>query len=169
MDDAVTGELVELADGDRLLTENDKRLIAKGKEPIGGAALLREDGNDPKTLWQARAKIAELHLLKRQAKAIAELEGFVDAHREQASLLYGGKLAIIMGMMDEMAVKDADGETVGFDTSLLDDKRLNVLYKFLDQFEKRAFGNTTQRTEHSGSVDIRHLIAQASQGISAGD
>lgn len=167
MDDVLQGELLE--PGDRLLDDHDLELIAAGREPKGGAALLAEGENHPRTLFDARQKIAELHILKKQAKAMAELEGFIQAHREQAATLFAGKLMVIDGLIREMAVKNDDGDIVGLDTTGVSEKRLDTLLRYLDQFEKRAYGGHTVKHEHSGEVDVRHLILQANKGIEAGD
>lgn len=161
------GEIIAevVYEGDnRPLTERDKELLAKGKEPVGGAALMAEGQNHPETLWDARAKIAELHMLKRQAKALADLEGFVDAHREQAHRIYGAKLGVILGLLDEMLVTNEDGSQ-RLDTTKLDDKRLKVLMTYVDQFEKRAFGSPATVTKHEGEVDVRHVVAETRQKL----
>jgi hypothetical protein len=73
---------------------------------------------------------------------------------------------VILGLLDEMVVTEDDG-TTRLATEKVDDKRLKVLLQAVDQFEKRAFGNPTQKTEVSGSVDVRHVVANLKQQLTS--
>ena len=69
--------------------------------------------------------------------------------------------------MSEMQTVDSDG-VVGFDTRRLDDKRLQVLLKALDQFERRAYGNPVSKVESSNSVNIVNVVADLKRSLGGG-
>lgn len=161
--DIVSTDIV-LEGDNRLLTDRDKELIADGREPVGGAALMAPGQNHPETLWDARHKIAQMHLLKKQAKELADLQGFMQAHRDQAHRMYAAKFGVILGILSEMEETDEAGNTY-LNTSKVDSKRLDMLFKYVNQVEQRAFGGTAQVTRHEGEVDVRHSLAEARQKL----
>lgn len=87
------------------------------------------------------------------AKKAAELEAFVDMHKEHGESLLKSKLLLITGVMSEMQTVDSDGNTV-HDTKMLDTKRLKVLHDMIVAFEARGFGSAVQKTETTKNVNV---------------
>lgn len=104
---------------------------------------------------------------KRQARQLAELEAYTDAHRELASQILGTKMVVLDGLIEEMR----DPVTKMLDTSRLDDKRLKVLLGLTEQLEKRAFGGIVTKTEtkHSGQVDLRAALVDLTKALQRPD
>lgn len=166
-----TGEILPALQGekDRYLTESEKEAFANGKSSWEGNQIYGDGVVAPHTLFQLRHATAQKHILKRQARQLGELEGYIAAHRDEAARVYGAKLEVINGLMDEMSVKDPDGNVTGLDTRSLNSKRLKILFTYLDQWEKRAYGAAAQNVKHEGSVDVNHIVAQVKQGLIESD
>lgn len=99
-----------------------------------------------------------------EAKALAKLEVYTQAHRELASQILGTKMTLLDGLVGEMV----DPDTNQLDTTRLDKDRMKILLGLLDQLQKTAFPTTT-KIEHGGSVDVRHVIAEISKGLQRPD
>jgi hypothetical protein len=156
---------------DRFLTDAELKRLEESEDGSIGLLSVRQDLEHyaPRTLFEMRQRNAEIAALKKQAKLLGELDGFVSAHRDHAEEIYSAKLAIISSLLEEMTVTFTNGKKK-IDTKRMNHKRLKVLFGFLEQFEKRAYGAATQTVNHEGSVDVRHVVAQVKQGlIDAGD
>lgn len=97
---------------------------------------------------------------KRQARQLANLEAYTEAHRDLASQILGAKMSLLDGLIDEM--KGEDGK---LHTENLDDKRMKLLMALMKQLEERAFGGIVTKAETHTTVDIRAAIVDLTRKL----
>lgn len=127
------------------------------------AARLNVDisGDEPEKLpatvaAKSRKRLTEVWMTKAaeaEAKKTAEIEAYVEYHREHAMSLLLAKQAIIQGLLSEMTVNDGEGGVV-LDTKLMDTKRLKLLQDYIVQWENRGYGSFTHRVERTQKSDL---------------
>lgn len=151
---AIQGEIIP-AELRQHVKDDDPRDI----RALGFQALSKEERQEmaKRGAMAARAK--------RQARQLAQLEVYTEAHREIASQILGTKLAVLDGLIEEMK----DPVTGNLDTSLLDDSRLKVLLALTKQLEERAFGSVTQKSESKQTVDIRAAVVDLTKALQRPD
>jgi hypothetical protein len=103
--------------------------------------------------------------LKRQARQLANLQAYTEAHRDLASQILGTKMVLLDGLIEEMA----NPVTGQLDTTKLDEKRMKLLMTLMEQLEKRAFGGTVQKSEVSQTVDIKAAIVDLTKALQRPD
>ena len=157
-------------DEDRPLTEREKQQIAKGYEkpsellPNGGKRI-PFDQLPVETLRQYQAKAIETRRRNTAAKKLMEQAAYLEAHKEHAATILGGRLAIIEGLLTEMV----DPKTQKPDTRLLDEKRLKVLQTALNDFDK-GMGMTGSASKDTQTLDVNvtHTVAQIVKSLGGG-
>lgn len=105
---------------------------------------------------KSRKKLTEVWMTRAaevEAKKTAEIEAYVEYHREHAMSVLLAKKAIIQGLLSEMTVQDGKGGVV-LDTKLMDTKRLKLLQDYIVQWENRGFGSFTHRVERTEKSDL---------------
>lgn len=127
-------------DPNRKLSEREKELVALGRAPQGGNGSWNQ--LTPETAAEARA----LQIQRQRAKKFAELEGYLEAHKELAHQVFGAKVAV----MYDLIQKQVDGE--------LSDKQRDQLLKMFEQFENRVHGTPKRVTEQTGEVNVVHTM-----------
>lgn len=106
-------------------------------------------------LDEYRAKGVESRKRNAAAKKLMERAAYLEAHREHAATILGGRLAVVEGLLTEML----DPATGKPDTQRLDTKRLQLLQTILNDFDKHADmlpgkESETQRVD----VNVTHAI-----------
>lgn len=150
---------------DTPLDEEDLRRIREGKEPKGGKGVYPSFSDlPPETLREYQRRARLMMNLKKESRKLAELDAYMNAHKDIAGLLIGAKMAIISGLLDEMRVSDKHGAEF-FDTRLLDEKRLKVLQQALNDWEKRGFGSPVTKQEQTVNVDVTHRLVQLAKQL----
>lgn len=158
-DEVVRGEIE-----DRPLTEWEKEGLRTGKSkgPANGTRSFKD--HPPETLREFQRRSRKMIQARKEAARLAELTAFMQAHKELAHVLLGGKMAVLGGLLDEMRVIDEHG-VESYDTRLLDDKRLKVLLQIIDMVEKRGFGSHVQKQETKVDVDVTHRLADLAKKL----
>lgn len=155
----------------RDLTPREISLLERGHDLDGGLNR-RGDGTrtnfadvSPDKMAEYRQRAVQTRRLNTAAKKLMEQAAYLEAHKEHAATILGGRLAIIEGLLTEMV----DAKTGKPDTRLLDEKRLKVLQTALNDFDK-GMGMTGQSSKDTQTLDVNvtHTVAQIVKSLGGG-
>lgn len=155
----------------RDLTPREVSLLERGHDLDGG---LNRQGDgvrtnfadvSPDKMAEYRQRAIQTRKLNTAAKKLMEQAAYLEAHKEHAATILGGRLAIIEGLLTEMV----DPKTQKPDTRLLDEKRLKVLQTALNDFDK---GMGMQPSKSASDADIRvnvtHTVSKIIDSLGQG-
>lgn len=116
-----------------------------------------------------QAKALETRRQKTELRKIADLQAYFEAHHEQSSMIFGAKLSVIQGLLEEMTHPKGSKRAGQLDTALLDEKRLKVLLTAISEFERTGGMRASAKAEtQTVNVNVSHAVSQLTRALSGG-
>lgn len=143
---------------DRPLTAAEKQRLAEGKELVGGNGSWPSFKDvPPETMAQYRQKAIETKRLNKEARKLADRLAYLEAHKQHAATILGGRVALVEGLLTEL-VNPKTGKP---DTTRMSEKRLQVLQTMLNDFDKGMGMQPQAKSETQNvNVNVTHTVSK---------
>lgn len=151
-----------------LTAYQNKVWIEEGRTVGGNGSWPNFDELPQGTLEEYRRRAILSRRMNLEAKKLGKLEAYIEANRQYAGMIIGGKLQIASGILAEMRVEREDefgNKYEDFDTSLVDEKRLALALRTLESIEKVGGLAAGKLPEEKDSKNVSAVLAALQRAL----
>lgn len=152
-----------------ILDKDGQQIAVEGWAPVGNGERKSYADLTPEERDQYQAKALETRRRNAEVRKLAQLQSYLEAHQEKGALLFGAKLAIIEGLLEEMTHPAGHKRAGQLDTRLLDEKRLKVLQSAITEFERSGGMRASGKGEAQKlDVNVTHTVSKLVEALQPG-